>query len=204
MTLIYPDLFWGVLSFLGGANVTIALASALTICLFSSGDQRLAKYWIVLFGLTMLIVGATKLAFIGWGLGVESFDFTGISGHAARATAVYPVLSYMLLKHRKPALQNAAIVAAFILSIGVAGARIFWKAHSLSEVTSGFFLGAIAAVTYFQLNGSGRLLSLRYRFTWVRCAIAIAVCLPTAPTQDWIVKAGLVLSGRDHPYTRYP
>jgi hypothetical protein len=204
MNFIHPNFYWSVLSFLGGANVTFALAAALTICLVLSGNQRVARDWIILFGVTMMIVSATKLAFIGWGIGIASLDFTGMSGHAARAAAVYPALSYMLLKDSKPALQSAAVGAAFVLSIGVAVARIAWKAHSLSEVAIGYVLGAIAAIAYFQVDRRGKWLSWRYRFACVGSATAIAICLPTAPTQDWIVKAGLAMSGREQPYIRRP
>jgi membrane-associated phospholipid phosphatase len=204
MPLIYPNLFWGILSFLGAMNLTALLALALAICLILSGNYRVAQCWILLFGVTMAIVGASKLAFVAWGMGLPLLDFTGFSGHAARAAAVYPALFYTLSKNSKPNLQRAAIGAAFLLSLGVAVARVVWRAHSPSEAATGYLLGAIAAATYLHLDRSGGLLSLRYRFAWVAGAALTAILLPTAPTQHWIIQAGLALSGHEQPYSRAP
>lgn len=204
MTVIDPHIFWRMLSFLGSTNITASLAFALAICLLTSGNYRVAQCWILLFGVTMMIVGATKLAFIGWGIGLATLDFTGMSGHAARAAAVYPALSYMLSKNSSPVLRRAAITAAFVLSFGVALARVVWKVHSLSEVATGYLLGAAVAVAYLNLNHGDNWPSLRSRFACVSVAAVIAVCLPAAPTQYWMIKTGLALSGHEQPFSRDP
>jgi hypothetical protein len=74
-------------------------ALIITIWLLTGRLWHLAALWCLLFGIAMLAVVATKIAFLGWGIGSEALDFTGISGHAARATAIFPVLFYLGLQN---------------------------------------------------------------------------------------------------------
>ena len=41
----------------------------------------------VAFGITGTVVCISKLAFMGWGIGIREIDFTGFSGHTALSTA---------------------------------------------------------------------------------------------------------------------
>ncbi|MDP9108232.1 MAG: membrane-associated phospholipid phosphatase, partial [Pseudomonadota bacterium] len=76
--------------------VTGPAALAILAWLLAGRLWRLAATWIMLFGVGMLLVVASKIAFIGWGIGSQSLDFTGLSGHAMRACAVMPVLAYLI------------------------------------------------------------------------------------------------------------
>ena len=93
---------WMEITRFGGIVVTAPAAAAITAWLMMGRAWRLAAWWCVLFIGGMALVVATKIAFIGWGLGIQALDYTGISGHAMRATAVYPVLFYLVLLRRAP------------------------------------------------------------------------------------------------------
>jgi hypothetical protein len=43
------------------------------------------------------LVTATKMAFMGFGWGIASIDFTDMSGHAMLAAAIYPVLAVVFV-----------------------------------------------------------------------------------------------------------
>jgi hypothetical protein len=59
----------------------------LFIVLFQRKDSKQAAWrWALLFGITGAIVCASKLAFMGWGMGIRELDFTGFSGHTALST----------------------------------------------------------------------------------------------------------------------
>lgn len=66
----------------GDSTVLLPSASALFIVLMLRKTSRLLAWqWSLLFGITGAIVCASKLAFMGWGLGIRELDYTGFSGH---------------------------------------------------------------------------------------------------------------------------
>jgi len=48
------------------------------------------------FGITGAIVSASKLAFMGWGIGIRELDFTGFSGHSALFAVFWPIFLWLL------------------------------------------------------------------------------------------------------------
>jgi hypothetical protein len=80
-------LTWHLTTILGGVGLTAPLAVAILLWLAAAHCRRLALLWSALLGAVIMLVMASKLAFLGWGLGIQALDFTGFSGHAARAAA---------------------------------------------------------------------------------------------------------------------
>ncbi|SVZ76387.1 PAP2 family protein [Klebsiella pneumoniae] len=75
---------WQLISFFGDSTVLLPSAAALFIVLMLRKTSRLLAWqWSLLFGITGAIVCASKLAFMGWGLGIRKLDYTGFSGHSA-------------------------------------------------------------------------------------------------------------------------
>lgn len=61
---------WQLISFFGDSTVLLPSAAALFIVLMLRKTSRLLAWqWSLLFGITGAIVCASKLAFMGWGLG---------------------------------------------------------------------------------------------------------------------------------------
>lgn len=84
---------WQVVTFFGDSTVLLPSAAVLFIVLFLRKDSKqLAWHWALLFGITGAIVCASKLAFMGWGIGIRELDFTGFSGHTALSSAFWPIL----------------------------------------------------------------------------------------------------------------
>jgi hypothetical protein len=80
-------------------EVQLLLPAALLTCLalLNLQDTRLlAVRWLQALSVAAGLTLASKMAFIGWGLGSAAFNFTGISGHAMFASAVYPFLAATL------------------------------------------------------------------------------------------------------------
>lgn len=72
---------WQLISFFGDSTVLLPSAAALFIVLMLRKTSRLLAWqWSLLFGITGAIVCASKLAFMGWGLGIRELDYTGFSG----------------------------------------------------------------------------------------------------------------------------
>ena len=153
--------------------------------------------------LAAIVVTTTKIAFMGFGWGIASIDFTGISGHAMLAAAIYPVLAVAFVAPASPRREVATVLAAAVVVL-VAVSRIAIGAHSASEVLSGCALGVLAAaVTTRSIDrAAGKCLSL----AWLAPALVwLLLTLPAPPvmaSHDWIAGLATTLSGRDRPFLR--
>jgi membrane-associated phospholipid phosphatase len=151
------------------------------------------------------IVGATavttasKIAFLGFGIGFAAIDFTGFSGHSMYATAILPVLGAIVFGQR-------GAVAGALLAAVVMVSRVEVGAHSWSEAVSGLVLGGLVAwwtlALYLGHPGAVRVPLL--------LPIALACWLTVLPwrgppshTHGLVVALSLKLSGRTQPYTRH-
>ena len=146
-------LFWHLLSRLGEAQILLPAAFVFAWWLARRAAGRpLVRWWLSLVVVATLITTASKLAFIGWGIGSATLNFTGVSGHAMFAAAIYPLLAATLASSRAPRWQGLALVGggAFALLIGVS--RVIVGAHSPSEVIAGLVLGAAASAAALVLT----------------------------------------------------
>ena len=97
---------WQVVTFFGDSTVLLPSAAVLFIVLFLRKDSKqVAWHWALLFGITGAIVCASKLAFMGWGIGIRELDFTGFSGHTALSTAFWPIFLWLLCVRATPAFR---------------------------------------------------------------------------------------------------
>lgn len=82
-------------------------------------DDVSLQGWLVGLGLASLATTASKVAFMGWGIGLPEIDFTGISGHTMLAMAVYPLLFATLASQLSPQYQRVPVGAGFVLALMV-------------------------------------------------------------------------------------
>lgn len=176
---------------------------AIGIWLAADGNWRLAWRWSLLFGAGMALVVATKVAFIGWGIGLSSVEFAGISGHAMRAGAVLPVAFFVILKNVRSPWRDCGVVAGVALALLVSVSRVIVRAHSVSEVVCGSLLGLLLAFAFIRYAGAAReavvsrtlvLLSL--------CALMLTPKSEPVPTEKWMTVLALHLSGHPRPFER--
>ena len=195
--------WWHVLSIAGSLAVTGPIGVAIGVWLIAGKSWRLTMAWVALFGLGMALVVGTKLAFMGWGIGVESVEFAGFSGHAMRAAAVYPVACYLAFRSRGPLIRHLATATGVVLAVLISISRVPVLAHSPSESITGSILGlGIAAVFIWYASGAHH---------WAMSRMLVVLCLPVLlvapkvepiPAEQWIARTAMYLSGRDAPYTR--
>lgn len=198
-------ILWHPITFLGDSIVTMPVAAALAVWLVTAGAWRMALTWCALFGSGLFLVLATKVAFIGWGLGIPELDFTGISGHAMRACAVYPAVAAVLLTHVRAPLRLAGVLAACALALLVSISRLVLHYHSPSEVVAGIGLGMLLATAFVrQFEGEPRLQLQRWVIGLTMLGLIPSAYAQPAPTQQWVTSVALYLSGHDRPYVRKP
>lgn len=194
--------WWSFLSALGSLDVTALFALTVAAWLGSARCWRLALAWCLLFGAALALSAGSQMAFIGWGLGIQSLAFTGFSGHAARAAAVFPVVLFLLLEREGGTSQRWAVLAGALLAGGVAVARVKVGTHSPSEALAGCMLGLAIAGLFM---ARARIRRDHEPRPLMLGLLAAAILLPRADpidTHQWLTAAALKLSGHDRIYLR--
>lgn len=194
---------WTHITRFGDFSVMSIAAFAITAWLLAEDERRLAFWWSVLFVGGMAIVTLTKMAFIGWGIGIHALDFTGFSGHSMRATAVIPVMFYLMLQRAHSPLRTLGVLFGFALAVLIGISRLVLHAHSVSEVVSGTLLGGLVSLSFMWIAGSLR----KHVFNRLRMALSLLALLPApyvqpAPTQQWLTNVALFFAGHDKPHLR--
>jgi membrane-associated phospholipid phosphatase len=196
--------FWMVVTRFGEAQILLPalLTVALWLALRSNASHTAAR-WLMLVAAAAAITTVTKVAFLGFGIGVAALDFTGISGHAMFATAALPLIAHAVSVGHSDAWRRRALAATYAFALVIAVSRVVIGVHSPSEVVAGCALGALASGAALAGVGAPQrpvpktlLVAL---FTWLLAGPAGA---PPSPTHGWVVRLSLAVSGRSEPYTR--
>jgi membrane-associated phospholipid phosphatase len=196
--------YWPLFTRLGEMQLLVRAALIAIWRMGRESDARpLAAWWLLSLAIATLITTATKVAFIGWGVGIASLNFTGVSGHAMFATAIYPVLFGAFASHAKPWVQRSAIAAGFGLAALVGVSRFMVNAHSVSEIVAGLLLGGLASLTVTVLH------SLPRAVMGPRSALVVSIWLligmlsaPVSPSHSLVTRLALSIAGKQVPYTR--
>ena len=198
---------WTALTSLGAAAAILPMVPAVGLGLWQEKRHAVAMAWAVALFIGILIVLISKFAFIGWGVGIASLDFTGVSGHTLLATAILPVV-FAWLPLPRPVSVLAILLGVCLVAL-VGGSRVVLGAHSWSEVVAGWGLGAmVSGAALFQMIRAKTsqpahpamhvfivTALLVIAFTSQRVAV-------TLPVHSLEVRLALALSGHDHPFRR--
>jgi len=195
-------LWWSQITALGGLNVTALAALAIAVWLGAARCWRLALAWCLLFGSAMLLVVASQVAFLGWGIGIQSLEFTGFSGHATRAAAVFPVAFFLLLEGEHRRLRAAGVAFGIAVAVLVGASRVKVGAHSPSEALLGLLLGMAVALLFIARANAARQFVPSPLLVGVSLLILLVPKAEPANAHQWVVKIALELSGHDRPYSR--
>lgn len=200
---------WYAITRLGEAGIALPVALALGVwLLISARSVRLASSWFVPLALAVGLTTISKVAFLGWGIGIASIDFTGFSGHAMFAAAVYPMLAYAMTHHLRershPGAHALGLIASYGLAALIAVSRVKIGAHSVSEAAAGFALGAAASGSALWLTENAR-----HRVPGIWLCLGMAGWLAAMPayaapsiTHSLVTRLALKLSQRSVPYQR--
>lgn len=198
-----PAEFWDLVSRLGEMQLMLPIGFALIAWLAWAGERQRAALWLALLALAVGITAASKIAFIGWGIGSAKLDFTGFSGHSMHAATVIPLLLGCVAAGSPRWVWRSAVAFGLALAALVALSRVVTGAHSSSEALLGFLLGALASSLALTLGHPPH----SYLPRWLLAAVLAALVLnssaiPPLPTHDIVTRLALQLSGREKPYTR--
>ena len=195
--------WWNALSALGSISVTGPLGIAVAVWLLAGRSWRLSMSWCLMFCAGMVLVVATKVAYVGWGIGIPEVKFAGLSGHAMRACAVFPVVFYLAFRRMGSPARRLALAAGTVLALLISFSRVPTLAHSMSEVVLGGAVGSAVAAAFIVQARSERPATVG--------RVLLALCIPvmlimpfTEPvhTERWVRQLALQLSGRPSPIER--
>jgi membrane-associated phospholipid phosphatase len=195
---------WQPISHLGALAFTGPLALFIVLHLLAGGRARLALAWCALLGAGLALVVATKIAFLGWGIGWRAGDFAGMSGHAARAAAVFPVALFLLFQGERAGARTAGVVLGMLVAALVALARVQVHAHPPSEAALGFAAGIGVAALF--IARAERAAPVPLRPALVLVCVAVLAASPRREPVDaekWIALAAMHLSGHDRTFQRW-
>ena len=197
---------WMFLTRWGNSLLLLPTASWIGLSLWAVGERPVAWRWVLYFGAALVIVLATKVAFLGWGIGSRALDFTGISGHSTLAAAVLPMLAWWLTQERSRTTQLRAVIAASLFAIVVGVSRVLLSAHSPSEVVAGLLLGlGVAWIAIPRTPVS--VMNLRH-LRWFVLVVLLVVGSMTRAGESGeahgiVLQLALALSRRSEPFQRH-
>ena len=208
MSLTLSIAFWNLVTRLGEAQ--ILLPAALMVALWFGWRERstrLAVVWLVGLFAAVMVTTASKVAFLGWGLGWPALDFTGVSGHSMFAAAIYPLtgvaIASALTGLGAARWRGLGLAAGIALALLVGVSRVAVEAHSWSEVVAGLLVGGAATAVAAMVD---RAPPARHTL-WLPVVVCVwlgstLTAAPPSTTHGWVTRLALAVSGRSEPYTR--
>ncbi|WP_313705733.1 membrane-associated phospholipid phosphatase [Massilia sp.] len=186
---------------IGHTAVALPLAAAIAAWLVMGRAWKMALYWCLMFVAGLSLVALSKIAFLGWDAGMESIGFKALSGHALCATAVMPVLFFVMLQNAPASWRRAGVLFGIWVSASLAVLLVHFKYHTASEVFASFILGSLISLGYIRIA----MMSPAPRVSWWTIPLCIGAfvllfILKPSSINHRLVDVALYLSGRDRPY----
>ncbi|MBO9514612.1 MAG: phosphatase PAP2 family protein [Variovorax sp.] len=199
------DAFWPAVTWFGDSGFLLPAALWIAAWLALPPATRPSAWrWVFLFGLGCSVILVSKLAFLGWGVGIAALNFTGFSGHTALSASIWPVACWLVVSRRDHFIRVAAATFGLVFAAIIGVSRLALDAHSGSEVAAGLALGA--AVSGMFLWWQRGLPHPRLSWLLVVLSLASPALLQrpgtAAPTQGALEVIAMRLAGTDRVYTR--
>lgn len=197
---------WNFVTFFGDTTLLLPTAIIIFAVLrFSSRKPDVAWQWLGVYCVVGTLVCITKLAFMGWGIGSQSLDFTGISGHSALSATLWPVLLWLLTLRLPRLLHGCGVAVGFLIPLIIGYSRLVVHAHSPSEVVAGLILGFCASTLFlsWQRKASGVELSYSKIAATLVLPLLLANTEAKAPSTAWLEHIAVMIGPMQKPFTRY-
>lgn len=192
---------WKLMIDIGHTAVALPLAAAIAVWLVTGRAWRLALCWCLMFAAGLSLVASSKIAFLGWDAGIPALEFKALSGHALCATAVLPVLFFVILQEASHSWRRGGVVFGICLSVALGVLLVHFKFHSASEVFVSSLLGLSISLGYIRIASALPRPGLS-PWTVPMSVLAFVLMFGIKPSvvSHKLDDVALYLSGRDHPY----
>jgi hypothetical protein len=186
---------------IGHTAVMLPAAGAIAVWLVAGRAWKLAVCWCLIFAAGLGLVALSKIAFLGWGPQLPLPGFKALSGHAWRASAVLPVLCFLLLQGAPDHWRKRGFVLGVVLSIGIGALLVMFRFHTASEVLPSLFLGISGAHVFVRLSARLPGPGVNRQAAAVSLLAFLVICsLKPSRISPRLVDVALYFSGRDTPY----
>jgi len=200
-----PAGLWYSVTWFGDSGILLPAALWIAVWLAYRRETRpVAWLWVLLFGGAAALVALSKIAFMGWGIGNATLNFTGISGHTMLSASIWPVTLWLMASRWEHRLRVAAAVVGWLFAALIGLSRLAIFAHSKSEVAAGLALGCVVSACFLWLQH--RRAHPRVNWAWVLMGLVTPMLFTSpgtrAPTHDLLEVLAVRLAGVDRPFTR--
>lgn len=189
---------------IGDATLLIPVAAAITTLLLLNRVWRLSIWWTLSFSAGLALVIASKIAYMGWGVGIKAIDYKAVSGHAMLTAAVLPVLFQLILWQQNPRSRHGGEWAGLVLAMVVSVVLVTFGFHTWSEAIAGSILGCLISLPFLR-EASATAGSFRLRRWTVTASASMLLLMHEATlmpaTQYWMSNIATYLSGHDLLYS---
>lgn len=199
--------FWQTATNLGTSQLLLPIMIIAVTILWYNNQHLSAYKWFVGLILVISITAISKIIFFGWGVGIESLDFIGVSGHTLLASSILPLSMLAFLSitgHFKSAVSYLGLFFGVVLSIYVGISRVVINAHSMSEVVVGWIFGftmsavVLRCIQLNQTSQKNRPPTALFIFVTLCCVLLINM-----PSTNKLSEFSATLAGHTKPYARW-
>jgi hypothetical protein len=191
---------WTRVFHLGDLALTLSAACGVAVWLLAGRNWRATSLWSLAFALAIGVVGASKIAFLGWATAMPALQFKALSGHAAGFAAVCPGLCRLLALRHGTAIRTAATAAGMGMGIVVAATLVLEHQHTPAEAAGGWLVGTAASLTTLGALDAAR--PPAFGTALPAALLAFALCawmIGAAPIGYWMIRMALALSSNTAP-----
>lgn len=193
---------WENITSLGSAGLMLPVWVLTWLGVWLARERLAAGVWLLTLGVAVALTLISKTLFIGWGIGIAAWDFTGFSGHTLLATSVFPILCSLLLAPQQRQWRWLTAALGLGLAALVAVSRVVLGAHSVSEVVLAWLLGSVVCACTLVALGRIKPFPRLVGLLPLGLLLLAGHEAPHLPTHEWEVRIALKLSGAERPYTR--
>jgi hypothetical protein len=194
------DLGWQIGQY-GGITVMFPAAIVVAAWLWVASCRRVSLEWLLTLAIAYGLVGISKIAFKGWGIGFETLDIAVLSGHAMNTSLVVIVALSLLARQIDPRWRWPVAVVATLWTWWFAVKCVAPVIHPLSEAVAGALVGSVGAWLFLR-----RLEQFEVRRLAAPTLAAglmlmmIAASLPKYTAEHLLNHFAISLSGAERPH----
>ena len=187
------------------AGITVMLPAALVVAawLWSIASKKITVLWFGVLLSAYFVIGASKVLFKGWGIGLESLGISVFSGHAMNSCLIFTVMLSLLCRQfdhrlRWPAI-GVGLLAAWWFSVHYVAHTI----HPLPEAIAGALVGSTAACVFLFRLEKEEIGKIRKPALAMGFAVVLACnCIPKFTAERLLEEIAITLSGVEHAFSR--
>ncbi|WP_271193392.1 phosphatase PAP2 family protein [Pseudomonas turukhanskensis] len=186
-------------------GITVMIPALLLVAawLNYSASRGAAQLWLLVVALAYGAVMVSKVAFKGWGHGLETLNIAVFSGHAMNACLVLPVFFSLLVRQWRPWLRWPVALAALVWGWYFAITIVAPTVHPVSEAIAGALIGSLGSLTFLALAERvdirplpGRAMAMGFT------VIAVCASFPKYTAEGVLNHFAIILSGAEEPYIK--